>query len=1113
MKLKTALASAFIVLAFGATPSAATVTVSGRQLLVNCTPFLVRGMNYGPTPIGTSSYEWATNLSVSNADFLQMKNMGVNAIRVYFNYSAIFNSNGSVNPAMKANYDRLLASAASNGIYVIANYFSPYGVNYSQAANLTTQQNQFEAIINLFKNQSLYPNILMWVFTNENNGNLGPMTTVQMYQFYQNAISHAKANADNTHPYAVALLQNGDLNGNYGTAPAVDIWAMNVYQSIPTAWTAFISGYAPPQPLLITEFGNDAFNNGSGAEDAGSQSAFFTNNWPTIGANLSALNAANKVLGACVFEWNDEWWKWPTGNSATHDGTGAGGGGNVLPDNFMNEEWFGLSTALAWGSSGPRTYRTAYTTLKNYWTAAPYNTTSPPICGTSPTPTFTSTLTPVPTFGAGCVTVFDDYNNGAGGTDVFGGTWASVSDALGSTGGLVYSAPGYTGYSMQYSYNIVAGGWTVAYAGLNPGASPNGTGTGVRDLSTFGKVTFWVTASTPGAYWFKVASTQTYGGAGFVWWQATFNATTSWTQVSLNLDGTTFQNPGANTGTFLQNLQNATQFVIQPQLASGTAFLWTDDINLVLSSCLPTPTPTRTPTVASTPTFTATRTNSPTNTPMATSTFTRTNTPTNTATSTTTSTATSTRTNSPTNTPMATSTFTATSTPTRTNTSTNTTTFTATNTFTATRTNTAANTSTHTATSTATATRTNTPTAGNTSTATSSNTPTFTFTRTATFTSTASMTPTASLTATPTATPTRTNTALNTATVTNTPVFSFTFTSTPTTTFTFTRTNTPANTATPTSTSTATTTRTSTFTNSPTNTATQTATATNTNTGAFTATSTSTATPTATNTRTHTPVNTATFTNTGTTTSTSTPTNTPVFSFTFTNTPSSTATAMNTQTQTFTSTSTPSFTRTSTPTSTHTAAFTLTNTPTFTPSSTTTFSATSTATAVNTQTPTFTFTSTATWTHSFTATSTRTFTATHTFTSTATPTSTFTPTFSYTPTATGTATFTFTPTVTSTSTPFPGTTICDASPNPAQDETPVDICVRVPGLSTVNWTVTTTAFRMIAQGSQTALDSCVVRWDLKDKTGAQVANGVYYFRVEVKGPQPLVKIAKVLVLR
>ena len=49
----------------------------------------------------------------------------------------------------------------------------------------------------------------------------------------------------------------------------------------------------------------------------------------------------------------------------------------------------------------------------------------PLVCAGNPTPTFTPSFTPTITYGAGCVTVVDDFNNGNGATDTFGGTWAT----------------------------------------------------------------------------------------------------------------------------------------------------------------------------------------------------------------------------------------------------------------------------------------------------------------------------------------------------------------------------------------------------------------------------------------------------------------------------------------------------------------------------------------------------------------------------------------------------------------------------------------------------------------------------------------------------------------
>ncbi len=858
---------------------AASVSVSGHQLLVNCSPFMVRGVNYNPVPIADNDQEWAYGYNVTLADLAQMKLMGVNTIRVYFNYAALIDTDGSVNAAMKANYDRLLAAAAADGIYVIPDFWVPYNVDYTVSANLTQIETQFAAVINLFKDLNTYPNILMWALGDENNSstNLTPMSDTQMFQFYQNVIAYEKANADTSHPYTAVLVNNNDINNGSltGLVSSIDLWSVNVYLAASSTWTSnIISPYSLTKPLLITEFGNDAYNNNTGTEDDADQSSFYSDVWPNaIGNNLSALNSSNKLLGGCVFEWCDEWWK--CGGDSTHDSCGETL--NVLPDNYANEEWFGLSTALAIGSTGPRTYRTAYNTLQSFWTNSPYNTTVPADCSLSPTPSPTFSPTPAPTYGAGCVTVVDDFNNAAGGTNTFNGTW-STSFGSGSGGALNYTSPGYSGYSMQFSWSIASGSYGECFTGLSATANPTGAGTGMVNLSNYGQVSFWVVATVPGAYWFKVASTQTYGGAGYSWWQAPFNVTSmGWTQVTLNLNSTTFSNPNGNSGTFAQNLQNATQLVFQPQ-TNGAAYLWIDDVDLVTNSCLTAPTAT------TTATSTETRTASATSTATASATSTATNSSTSTATRTSTNTATSTSTSTPANTSTSTATQTATPTMTftaaHTNTATSTSTLTPASTYTDTSTPTIGNTQTDTSTQTLT----NSPTASSTSTVTSTATSTATLANTATVTNSA----TNSATHTVTYTPTTTNTAPNTMTGTSTPTTTSTKTSTATNTVTqtFTITNTPLNT--------------STSTLSPTQSSTQTLTSTPTVTNSQTVTNTQTVTLTATNTQTYT--TTATATNTvkiiNTSTGTATPILTNTFSTTSTTTPTGTATAPFTATPT-----------------------------------------------------------------------------------------------------------------------------------------------------------------------------------------------------------------------
>jgi beta-glucanase (GH16 family) len=273
--------------------------------------------------------------------------------------------------------------------------------------------------------------------------------------------------------------------------------------------------------------------------------------------------------------------------------------------------------------------------------------------------------------------------------------------------------------------------------------------------------------------------------------------------------------------------------------------------------------------------------------------------------------------------------------------------------YTCTPTNTITNTPTLTPTQTPTPTHSSTPSATFTTSATSTYTasPTSTFTNAFTFTSTFTASPTKTFTLSPTATYTNSNTA--TATYTNSATSSATFTSTPTLTSSFTITNTPVGSWTPVNTATATVS--STFTNS----ATSTATLTNSFTPTLTpsATNTLTFTNTVQNTATNTPVNTGTFTNTSTKTATPTMTNsftatntgtnpsTPTSTYSFTPTTTRTPTSTWTNTPTSTLTSTPSFTQTPIPTATATSTATRSYTPTFSPTGT------STATATHTQVP------------------------------------------------------------------------------------------------------------------------------------------------------------------
>jgi hypothetical protein len=61
--------------------------------------------------------------------------------------------------------------------------------------------------------------------------------------------------------------------------------------------------------------------------------------------------------------------------------------------------------------------------------------------------------------------------------------------------------------------------------------------------------------------------------------------------------------------------------------------------------------------------------------------------------------------------------------------------------------------------------------------------------------------------------------------------------------------------------------------------------------------------------------------------------------------------------------------------------------------------------------------------------------------------------------------------------------------------------------------VFTLAFRKISSQTTQISGTETLQWDLKDLSGIQVANGLYYVRIQITGIQSTTKILKVLILR
>jgi hypothetical protein len=125
---------------------------------------------------------------------------------------------------------------------------------------------------------------------------------------------------------------------------------------------------------------------------------------------------------------------------------------------------------------------------------------------------------------------------------------------------------------------------------------------------------------------------------------------------------------------------------------------------------------------------------------------------------------------------------------------------------------------------------------------------------------------------------------------------------------------------------------------------------------------------------------------------------------------------------------------------------------------------------------------------------------------------------------TNTVTNTFTPRATDTKTSTPTLTVTDTPtaplvpvirppwPNPSNG-TPISFTVQALGQAVVTMDVFTLTFRKVASQTLPMSGTQTILWDLRDIMGVQVANGLYYVRIQVAGVQSSTKILKVLVLR
>ena len=365
----------------------------GWKLLLNGENYFVKGVVWSYTPIGES---YAYNLwskpdnyirKVLDYDCVLMKEAGINTIRTFSN----------IPPAWieyiytKYGIMTIVNHQAGRYGFQVGGAWHPQ-TDYSDPQTRTAIKNDILKQVKILKNT---PGVLLFALGNENNYGLEWSSSFEienlpgaerhrakakfLYSMYNEIIAEAKKiDSDRLFTIVNGDLQYVDLIAEQ--CKDIDLLGVNAYRgkSFTTMWKT--AREKLNKPILLMEFGSDAYNARTDLEDQASQAAILKDNWEEIYQNSYGNDAAGNALGGCVFEWRDEWWKYKqTENLEIHDRVASWANGGYASDyvpgeNNMNEEWFGVVTLEALNGDGVAEARPrmAYYTLQQIFRINPY---------------------------------------------------------------------------------------------------------------------------------------------------------------------------------------------------------------------------------------------------------------------------------------------------------------------------------------------------------------------------------------------------------------------------------------------------------------------------------------------------------------------------------------------------------------------------------------------------------------------------------------------------------------------------------------------------------------------------------------------------------------------
>jgi hypothetical protein len=365
---------------------------SRYQLMVANKPYIIKGVCYNPIPIGLShDYDWWSDpYKPWLADGKLMQEMGINTIRVY----KTGENPENVKQVVRDLYQKF-------GIRTILGHWLGFWEYpcplYGDKDFKERIKKEVLEMVNLYKDE---PGVLLWILGNENNysclGQVNPWSSdeidqerdlqvqrfmrAKLYYSFVNDLAKEIHKIDPNHPVA---LGNGELillDVAKKFAPDVDLVASIIYRgkSFGNLFRSLKATF--DKPLLISEFGADAYDAFNQKEYQQMQAFFLESQWRQIYENLAAnKKGEGNCLGGTMFEWTDEWWKhnpvdpesWKVHDTQSNWSNGSYYFDIQAPKNMnMNEEWFGivaLSADIKESGLDKRMPRMSYYVIRDFW--------------------------------------------------------------------------------------------------------------------------------------------------------------------------------------------------------------------------------------------------------------------------------------------------------------------------------------------------------------------------------------------------------------------------------------------------------------------------------------------------------------------------------------------------------------------------------------------------------------------------------------------------------------------------------------------------------------------------------------------------------------------------